>query len=395
MSEFSNNNKIRVDKLTNYMIGLINKNKGSELVEKYEILSTKFTPEDILITFENLFNQNIQIEEIKTASNKLFNILFNFFSESISYEPKEKSIIWHLIDDNNKAKNILNDSKKHIKSLNNNASEEDKIEIRKGFEKLKKFTVHYTFKENILFPILEKRWQNHQCLKLMWSFHDDIRRNISKTIEILQSNDFDLKKFNKIISKVFFNINTIIFREEKILFPMMLKTIDETEFLETLNQSDDVNLYFSPIFFKKEDIKKTEMTQNHVKLSTGEVTLEQLELIFNHLPVDITYVDENNEVRYFSSPKERIFPRTKAIIGRKVQNCHPPESVDVVNKIVESFKNGEKDEANFWLKLGKKYVLIRYFAVRNEKDEYKGVLEVSQEIQDIQKIEGERKLLDW
>jgi PAS domain S-box-containing protein len=120
-----------------------------------------------------------------------------------------------------------------------------------------------------------------------------------------------------------------------------------------------------------------------------------LKLIFSHLPVDITYVDENDRVVFFSTPPHRIFPRTKAVIGRTVQNCHPHESVDVVNRIVASFKSREKDVADFWFNMGKKMIYIRYYAVRTEEGEYKGVLEVSQEVSDIRKLEGVKKLLDW
>ena len=120
-----------------------------------------------------------------------------------------------------------------------------------------------------------------------------------------------------------------------------------------------------------------------------------MEAIFNHLPVDITFVDADNTVKYYSSPKHRIFPRTKAIIGRKVQNCHPPESVGVVERIVEAFRSGEKDEANFWIQMGPKFVLIRYFAVRDEQGTFMGTLEVSQEISELRALEGERRLLDW
>ena len=120
-----------------------------------------------------------------------------------------------------------------------------------------------------------------------------------------------------------------------------------------------------------------------------------MELIFGNLPLDITFVDKDDEVRYFSSPQHRIFPRTTGVIGRKVQNCHPRESIHVVSQIIEAFRKGEKSEAYFWIKMGSKYVLIKYIALRDKHDAYLGVLEVSQEISDIQKIKGEKRLLDW
>ena len=137
------------------------------------------------------------------------------------------------------------------------------------------------------------------------------------------------------------------------------------------------------------------MEDKFANLGTGYLTIEQIKLIFNHLPVDVTYVDENNKVKYFSTPKKRIFPRTTAIIDREVDNCHPPESVHVVRKIIESFRNGEKDQADFWIKMKGEYILIQYFAVRDELKNYKGVIEVSQEISGIKAIDGEKRLLDW
>jgi len=132
-----------------------------------------------------------------------------------------------------------------------------------------------------------------------------------------------------------------------------------------------------------------------LSLDVGKLTLEQINLMLKHLPVDLTFVDDTDSVRYFSQGKERIFPRSPGIIGKKVQNCHPSKSLDKVNKIVEAFKAGTKDVAGFWIKLGEKFVYIRYFALRDSQGTYKGTLEVSQEISEIQKIEGERRLLDW
>jgi hypothetical protein len=123
--------------------------------------------------------------------------------------------------------------------------------------------------------------------------------------------------------------------------------------------------------------------------------LDQINMMLKHLPVDVTFVDENDQVRYFSAGKERIFPRSPGIIGREVQNCHPPKSLDIVNRIVSEFKNGSKDEAQFWINLAGQLVYIRYFAMRSDEGDYCGTLEVSQDITEIKSIEGERRLLNW
>jgi PAS domain S-box len=129
-------------------------------------------------------------------------------------------------------------------------------------------------------------------------------------------------------------------------------------------------------------------------LDTGYLNLVQLNFMLKNLPVDISFIDENDRVSYYSDNKERIFPRSPAVIGREVQNCHPQKSLDKVNKIIESFKKGEKDSFDFWIDLHGRFIYIRYFAVRDEKGNYLGTLEVSQDITKIRELEGEKRLLD-
>jgi len=136
------------------------------------------------------------------------------------------------------------------------------------------------------------------------------------------------------------------------------------------------------------------MTEN-LPLDTGGLSLEQVNLMLKHLPVDISFVDENDEVRYYSDAPDRIFTRTPAVIGRKVQNCHPPDSVHMVNRIIAAFRAGEKDTAEFWIVMKGSFLLIRYFAVRDADGGYRGCLEVSQDVTAIRALEGERRLLDW
>lgn len=399
MSEFTENYKKRVEDLTAYTIGLIEGRNGAELLKTYAIKEQKFMPHDILMLFDNLFDKNLDIEDIKTASNKLFNILSDDLAGYPKYNYPENSVVAYLIRDNRGVSEYLGGIKKHIKNVNKGeASAVDSL--YEAFEKLADFMTHYSLKENIVFPEIERNWDNYQCLKLMWSIHDDIRRNIKNILKVLRTIPFDLELFNKLCGKLYFNINTLIFREDNILFPIMYETMNDDIFKRMDSQVKDFKLLFAEwvetSVAGEEDSKEVKMDNSHtVKFSTGELKLEQLELIFSHLPVDLTFVDENDRVRYFSAPKERIFPRTVGIIGRKVEDCHPHESVGVVKKIVASFKSGEKDDASFWLQMGPKFVLIRYFAVRTSTGKYKGVLEVSQEVSDIRSLEGENRLLDW
>ena len=143
---------------------------------------------------------------------------------------------------------------------------------------------------------------------------------------------------------------------------------------------------------------KDESGQNStqkIKLDVGAVTPELINLILKYLPFDISYVDEFDKVQYYNRGEERIFPRSPGIIGRSVEFCHPPKSVAIVLEIVKEFKEGKKDVAEFWFNMGDKFLYIQYFAVRNADNEYKGVLEVSQNVTDIRNLEGERRILDW
>jgi len=231
---------------------------------------------------------------------------------------------------------------------------------------------------------------------VMWSFHDDIRQNLKIAIELLKTSDIDLKQFNRLAGDLFFNIYAIKFREERILFPIITNLIPGNVLNALIDESLEIGFPYIQAEAISGDKKVLEPEYlGEVDLKTGYLSAEQIKLIFDHLPVDITYVDENNKVKFFSTPEKRIFRRTNSIIGRDVKNCHPHESVHVVEQIVESFRRGEKDKASFWIQMKGELILIQYFAVRDEKRMYKGVVEVSQEITEIRNIQGEKRLLDW
>ena len=179
----------------------------------------------------------------------------------------------------------------------------------------------------------------------------------------------------------------MIFKEENILFPMALQTLTEDEWVKIAAESDEIGLLSDcstrcletnpPYIYllKKEQVEEIEASADgHIRFETGIISIKQLETLLNHLPVDITFIDENDVVRYFSHGKERIFARTKAVIGRTVQNCHPPQSVHVVEELLRDFKSGAKDVEGFWIPVKDKFVYIRYFAVRDENGNLYGYI---------------------
>lgn len=230
----------------------------------------------------------------------------------------------------------------------------------------------------------------------MWSFHDDFRASIKNLEQLLFPEHPDKELLTKELGKLFFVVLPVIFREEQIIFPVAYKTIPTEEWDEMMQQSGEIGwCYIEPPAINTQTSVVNKGTGDKVHLGSGSLTPEQLILLFSNLPVDITFVDENDEVSFFSEVKERIFPRSKAIIGRKVQNCHPPESVHIVNEIVDAFRQGKKDYADFWIQFRERFVLIRYFALRNAQGTYRGTIEVTQDVTGIRNLKGERRLLDW
>ena len=394
----------KTEKLAELIEGFSIGTNGNELYKKNKSFLETLTP-DIMISAVDLVvkKESLSLPDLKMGINKILNLLFVTFKEYKSIEVKENSFLDLLEQDNRELELRLKSFKGLILDLNNDSSDIFIITniLNKKFTELLEFNKHYLIKENILFPLLEKEWKDYRCLQVMWSFHDDIRNNLKSVINLCSINSkFDLKEFNRLVGNIFFDMNAIIFREEKILFPIIQETISEELLKNMLHESLESGFAFIKpnieAIAESEEVKKNERYSSDtdkLDLQTGLLSLEQIKLIFNHLPVDITFVDENNEVKYFSNPKKRIFHRTKSIIGRKVNNCHPKESVHVVEEIVKAFRSGKKDVEEFYLKIKGEYIYIQYFAVRDSKGIYRGVIEVSQDITHINGLEGEKRLL--
>jgi DUF438 domain-containing protein len=398
MSEFSNSREQKMQILKDFAIKVYNNdNVAQHFKQIRQIVDNQLSPIDVFELIDFLVKKNFPLPQTKTTVNKLLNLFYSAINKYPHEQPDNKSFLWYLYQNNLIIETKLRQIRPLLKPISKNIFDGNSLaEINSKFIDVQKFTEIYTIKENILFPAIEKYFDKFRCIQIMWSFHDDIRRNIKTVISLTKDiKSFDLQKFNRTSADIFFNMFAITFRDNKILFPVIQRVIPKQDFEQMLQSSADFEFPFlKPTIIKQQEQKQ----QNHktiVNLPTGNLSVEQIALIFNHLPVDITYVDENNKVKYFSQPKSRIFPRSIGVIGRDVRNCHPPESVHIVEKIVEKFKTGEKDEAVFWLEMKGKFIVIKYFAVRDEQGKYRGVLEVSQEVNDIKQMQGQRRLLNW
>lgn len=397
MSEFTNHKEKRIAKLVELFELVIRGEMNAGLVKEYQDVIDRTGPADVIEVVDWLIHLKIPMPELKKGINKALNLLNKPLQEFSYTPPAADSFTGCLIQNNEQLDLRLKAIRPLLKELN--LAPENQYfrnELKGKFTDLAKMDQHYQIKENVFFPLIEEFMPDYRCLQVMWSFHDDIRSNIKAVIQVLDDPNFDLKAFNRLSGDIFFNMYAIKFREERILFPVASDFIPENKLNELFRESLEIGFpYINPEITAPEVLTHPGISSAEVDLKTGFLSAEQIRLVFNHLPVDITYVDENDKVKFFSTPEKRIFRRTNSIIGREVKNCHPPESVHVVEQIVEAFRNGTKDKASFWIQMKGEFILIQYFAVRDEQGNYKGVVEVSQEITEIRELQGENRLLDW
>lgn len=316
---------------------------------------------------------------------KLSDLHVELFRDALDMKAKYETIPGHPIH------TYLQENLEITKLLRaiRSAPDSEKLDL---FRKLAEIDLHYTRKENQLFPILEEHGISGPP-QVMWAVHDEIRESL---------------KTNKIeeIERSLTKIEDMVYKEVHILFPMSLETFSESDWIKASKGEEEIGYIFGikpgdqwkPI--STADVHKPIPSQfvqleEGINLDVGNLTPKQINIMLKHLPIDMTFVDENNIVAYYSDTEDRIFPRSRGIIGRAVQKCHPPKSVHYVEDILKKFKSGEKKVADFWIQLDGKFIMIRYFAMHDEEGKYIGTLEVSQELSRLRSLEGERRLAQW
>jgi DUF438 domain-containing protein len=281
--------------------------------------------------------------------------------------------------------------------LNQIDQPETKNFVLKALEDLAKIDIHYSKKENLMFPYLEK-YGITAPPKVMWGVDDEVRSQLKEVRQRIISGDTG-NEFVTATEELLTKITEMIYKEENILLPMLIEHLTQQEWKTIDDESAEIGHLveklgqWHPVEEKQSVVVAEDKLPGIITLPSGVFTTEELTHVLNALPFDITFVDKNDKVKYFSQGKERIFARTKAIIGREVSNCHPPASVHVVEQIVADLKSGKKDHEDFWISMKGQYIFIRYFAVRDEQGEYLGVLEVTQNIKPLQEITGEKRLV--
>lgn len=409
MSEFINNKEHRQKALKDLIMELHEGKKIEEVKAKFEKMFGGVSTAEIAEMEQNLMKEGMPVEEVQ----RLCDVHAAVFRGSIEdiHSPKEtnssKEIPGHPVHtfklENEEINKLLNDRLRN--DLDNYKQSDTKEHIDKIIEDLNmlwNIDKHYSRKENLLFPFLEKYGITGPT-KVMWGVDDEIRDLLKTAIKNLEDHKGNKDNTIQEIEKVVHDIEEMIFKEENILLPMANDNLTEEDWIKILQESDEIGyclieprLEWNPdntILDNENQQGDINLLKGSVKFETGVLTPKEINMMLNHLPVDITYIDKDDEVKYFSQAKERIFTRTKTIIGRTVQNCHPPSSVHVVEELLKDFKSGKKDSEDFWISMGDMYVLIRYFALRDEDGNYMGTIEVTQNIKPIQELTGEKRLM--
>lgn len=406
-----------------YLKNLIKRTKtedSEKLRKEIQQVLAEFSPLEIAIVEQELMREEgISVDEVRKVCNIHIDVLKDKVKGPSLDVPK-----WHpiyiLVKEHEHIQEKVVEFKKLVEQINQKSNFAEAmpliVKIQEFIDEFENFEYYFQKEENVLFSVIEKHGVEKPPM-VMWKEHDifrNLRKELKEIKEKRTSNFEELKeKLWKISTGMVDLILNHIYKEHSVLFPSALEIITDEEWKMIREEFDKIGYCcYKPEEYPKDHVSVDEeditidkinsmikkylekSSSDRIEFPSGVLTKKQLVAILNTLPVDITFVDENDEVKYFSETKDRIFVRSRTVIGRKVQNCHPEKSIEIVNKILSDFKSGKRDKADFWIKLGEKYVFIQYFAVRDENGKYLGTLEVTQDIAPLQKISGEKRIYD-
>lgn len=408
MSELINNS-IERKRILKELILKLHKGESEQEVKQQLLESLSKIPYGEVVEVEQeLISEGLPESEVLKLCDAHSAVLQGNVDLSASKTVADGHPVDVMLHENKELKKVvseINDLINEIKKSDDVDQKNNILKLRSLYNSLYDVDKLYQRKEYLIFPFLEKQGITGPP-KVMWGKHDEIRELIKGSIEILQTPEMSkedlIASAELILLPATKGVFEMTIKEEEILFPMTLDKLTEADWYEIHKQSLEIGfcLYDPPKEWKPEWSKTSsleEMNQNagHVQLPSGSFSVEELLAILNTLPLDMTFVDKNDKVKYFSQGSERIFQRNRAILNRDVRLCHPPASAHIVEKIIDDFKSGRENRAPFWIKMGNKMIHIEYFALRNEKGDYLGTLEVSHDVTVYRNLEGEQRILSY
>jgi DUF438 domain-containing protein len=410
MSELINNKQKRVE-LMKSLIRQLHQGMAEDRVRmQLETLLDEADYNDVFVMEVQLIQEGIPAEVVQDLCDTHTRVLKKHLDLQETPQTTPGHPVHTFVEENRELTKVTTQIRQLMNQVAAKPAHEDVSEqmgaIHQLLNNLMDVEKHYRRKENLLFPYFEKN-NLPGPPAVMWGKHDEVRELLKTTLEGFQQvggfTAAEAAAYNQFsVNLVVDAIDDMIYKEEKILFPTALDLLREEDWYDIYLESDE-NGYclYAPQFTwtpegdYQKPAKQPSGVDGRVQMPTGNFKLDELIAMFSTLPFDITFVDKDDSVRYFSPGKERIFERTRAILGRKVQYCHPPKSVHIVNQIVKDFKEGKQDQARFWINMGGRMIYIVYYAVRDEAGEYLGTVEVTQDVTGIRALEGERRLLAY
>ncbi len=409
MSELIDNSQQRIGQLKKIITDLHAGEDPATVKQKLRELVHETTSEEIVIMEQQLIQEGMSVEEIKQMCDLHSEITSEILTQKI--ETTQSGHPHHTFRLENEAINAAAGRMRAVLTDLSTLADEDSGELtallerwRSCMDDLLEVEKHYARKENLLFSYLEKHGISGPS-QVMWGKDDDIRIMLKALREALQEKGAQLAEWKLVAEHVaaplLNQVEEMIRKEENILLPMSLSKLEPSEWGAIWRQSPRFGYCLvEPGIGYEPPREEAAMTEDEaaglaVLFSTGSLDHTQLRGLFRTLPFDLTYVDSDDRVAFFSEGAERIFARTVAVIGRKVQNCHPPASVDIVDRILADFRSGKQDKAEFWIQMQGRFIHIRYFAMRDAENQYLGTLEVTQDLTPLRALDGERRLLQY
>ncbi len=408
MSELINNSSERKAKLKKLILKLHDgESQDTVRAELTDILS-QVPYGDVVEVEQELISEGLPEEEILKLCDIHSAVLHGKVDLSGAKEVPEGHPIDVMKKENIELKKVTAQIRALLEKISRSGEEDvakDILGLRALFNQLFDADKHYQRKEYLIFPYLESKGITGPP-KVLWGKDDEIRELVKGAIELLQVEGITAKELRASAEMILLpaaqGIDDMVIKEEEILFPMSLDNISDGEWYEISKQSLEIGycLYdpqvdWRPEGVAEESINEMQQSGGQIQLPSGGFNVEELLAILNHLPVDMTFVDRNDKVKYFSQGAERVFQRNRAILNRDVRLCHPPASAHIVDKIVADFKSGKESRAPFWINMGGQMIYIEYFALRNDKGEYLGTLEVSHNVNVYRELEGEQRILSY